>query len=329
MNCTGAERLTIPQETREMVLKNHRFYIPAGARICQYHLDNGHWGELTSTLTDFTAHQFDEMMSIMERLSVRNDLDFSNPSNMSPVMCHYWIGMSGDQFNELLLTVPSLCENVPNAGLSLSIFLVKLRTGDSNERLSTLFKIPRSTLERYMDKARECLMNQFVPQYLGFNHMSVQEVAARNKIIPEGLFGNPELAPEAKPAIIMCDATYIFVQNSSNYKFQKNTYSLQKLDNLVKPFMLVCCDGHILDCMGPFKATTNDASITSLDLRSEEGNIRSFFRIGDIFILDRGFRDVTTDLEAHGFRTHMSETVNENEFRLTTLQANNSRFVPC
>lgn len=35
-----------------MVLKNHRFYIPAGARICQYHLDHGHWGELTSTLTD-------------------------------------------------------------------------------------------------------------------------------------------------------------------------------------------------------------------------------------------------------------------------------------
>ncbi|KAL0860542.1 hypothetical protein ABMA27_009913 [Loxostege sticticalis] len=100
MNCTGAERLTIPQETREMVLKNHRFYIPAGARICQYHLDNGHWGELTSTLTDFTTHQFDEMMSIMERLSVRNDLDFSNPSNMSPVMCHYWIGMSGDQWRQ-------------------------------------------------------------------------------------------------------------------------------------------------------------------------------------------------------------------------------------
>lgn len=79
--------------------------------------------------------------------------------------------------------------------------------------------------------------------------------------------------------------------------------------------------------MGPFKATTNDASITSLDLRSKEGNIRSFFRIGDIFILDRGFKDVTTDLEAHGFRTHMPETVNENEFQLTTLQANNSRFV--
>lgn len=115
---------------------------------------------------------------------------------MSPVMCHYWIGMSGDQFNELLLTVPSLCENVPNAGLSHHFFLVKLRTGDSNERLFTLFKIPRSTLERYMDKARQCLMNQFVPQYLAFNHMSVQEVAARNKIIPEGLFGNPELAPD-------------------------------------------------------------------------------------------------------------------------------------
>lgn len=55
---------------------------------------------------------------------------------------------------------------------------------------------------------------------------------------------------ESKPAIVLCDATYVYVQTSSNYLFQKQTYSLHKHLNLVKPFMIVCCNGHILDCIG-------------------------------------------------------------------------------
>ena len=94
--------------------------------------------------------------------------------------------------------------------------------------------------------------------HLGFNHLTIEDVASRNRIILEGLFSNRHLPPDTKPAIVMCDATYVFMQSSTNYLFQKQTYSLQKLDNLVKPFMIVCSDGHIIDCLGPYKATTND-----------------------------------------------------------------------
>ncbi|KAH9636739.1 hypothetical protein HF086_007637 [Spodoptera exigua] len=170
-------------------------------------------------------------------------------------------------------------------------------------------------------------MGDFVPLHLGFNHLTVQDVASRNKIIPEGLFGNPDLPPDVKPAIVICDATYVFVQSSSNYLFQKQTYSLQKLDNLVKPFLIVCCDGHIVECLGPYKATLNDATITSLNLINEGSCIRSFFRRGDIFLLDRGFRDVINELQEHGFVTHMPESLLENEHQLTTQQANRSRLV--
>lgn len=119
----------------------------------------------------------------------------------------------------------------------------------------------------------------------------------------------------------------IFIQSSSNYLFQKQTYSLQKLDNLVKPFLIVCCDGYIIDCWGPYKATVNDATITSNDLRNKEGYLRTFFRNEDIFILDRGFRDVMSDLETYGFKAYMPESLLEGEHQLTTLQANRSRFV--
>ncbi|CAG5039898.1 unnamed protein product [Parnassius apollo] len=98
---------------------------------------------------------------------------------------------------------------------TLSIYLVNLRTGDSNERLVTLFNKSRVTIERLMNKARTCLINEFAPLYLGFNPMTVEDVASRNRIIPDRLFGNPDLPPNSKPAIVICDATYVFIQSSS------------------------------------------------------------------------------------------------------------------
>lgn len=93
----------------------------------------------------------------------------------------------------------------------------------------------------------------------------------------------------------MCDGTYIYVQSSSNYKFQKDTYSLHKYANLIKPFLIVCCDGTILHCSGPFKATKNDSSILSDILLDEEHALRHYFRNNDVFILDRGFKRCFTD----------------------------------
>ena len=61
---------------------------------------------------------------------------------------HYWLGLTEVQFNDLLKSIPSLNNEVTNPSLALSIFLVKLRTGDSNQRLATLFQLPRSTLEK-------------------------------------------------------------------------------------------------------------------------------------------------------------------------------------
>ncbi|CAG4978258.1 unnamed protein product [Parnassius apollo] len=195
VNCFETEHLLVPSSIKDLLLLNNKFYVPPAARICRHNLDHGRWSELTSQLKDFTGSQFDSIMRIMQRAAYYH-IDFSNILIMPTYLCHFWLGMNSDQFYNLLNGIPSIAGQVPNATVALSIYLVKLRTGDSNERLATLFNKSHVTLERLMNKARTCLINEFVPLYLGFNHMNVEDVASRNRIIPEGLFEDPPEAME-------------------------------------------------------------------------------------------------------------------------------------
>lgn len=131
LGCHQSERLLEPKALREMLLIHKMFYVPTCARICRYHLDNGHWSDLTSNLQDFTGAQFDAILKILGRAALYC-LEFENISAMAPHLCHYWLGMNADQFNELLACVQSLSQFVKNPSVTLCIYIVKLRTGDSN-----------------------------------------------------------------------------------------------------------------------------------------------------------------------------------------------------
>ncbi|KAF9809396.1 hypothetical protein SFRURICE_003493 [Spodoptera frugiperda] len=85
----------------------------------------------------------------------KNFLNFENVSEMPNHSCHYWTGLTVPQFLILFNFLPRL--NVKQPKRALAIYLIKLRTGDSNRRLSTLFNIPRTTLELIMKKVRLCL----------------------------------------------------------------------------------------------------------------------------------------------------------------------------
>ncbi|KAL4718622.1 hypothetical protein ACJJTC_009942, partial [Scirpophaga incertulas] len=142
LGCQRPERLLVPKQIKDMLLIHKKFYVPNSARICHHHLQNGNWMDLTSNLHDFTGVQFDIILKTLEK-AAEYHLDFNNISTMAPSLCHYWLGMSYEQFDELLACVPSLSQSVKNYHLALCIYIVKLRTGDSNERLSSLFRIPR------------------------------------------------------------------------------------------------------------------------------------------------------------------------------------------
>ncbi|KAH9634750.1 hypothetical protein HF086_013610 [Spodoptera exigua] len=170
-----------------------------------------------------------------------------------------------------------------------------------------------------MDRVREVLVQDFVPRYLGITHLSKEQLNNHTLAIPNGLYGHEN------NVIVICDGTYIYINKSSNYMFQKYTYSLHKYRNLLKPFLIVASDGYILDCFGPYKATTSDAEIMSSLFQTETSPLRLYLRENDVFILDRGFRDCISLLEECGYRTYMPDSLLEGEHQLTTAQANRSR----
>ena len=96
--------------------------------------------------------------------------------------------------------------------------------------------------------------------------------------------------------VIVCDGTYCYCQKSSNNKVQRKTYSFQKKRHLVKIFVICTSDGYIVDILGPYAASDNDATILR-DIIHKENSIKEMLLKEDILLLDRGFRDVASELK--------------------------------
>lgn len=124
---------------------------------------------------------------------------------------------------------------------------------------------------------------------------------------------------------IICDGTYLRHEKSSNNLYQRKSYSGQKKTPLCKPFTMCTTNGYIIDLAGPFDANLNDAEIMKCIMKDPHG-LRSILKEGDVFILDRGFRDVKEDLENEGFKVLMPALKGQRN-QLTTKESNESRFV--
>lgn len=328
-NCRRTDLRRIPDNIKVTFLIHFNFYIPNSARVCDHHLVSNDWDQIIDSpnlLHDFNATHFVHIMSLMKIAVLRGSiLDFDNIDDMDPNEVYIRLGVSRDQFMNILEQTPSLSNVSTRPKTSLACYLMKLRSGEANERLATLFNMSRRTLERHLTFARDSLLLDFVPRHLGYDHLNRIDVANRNLQVPNAIFGNANALN--RKAIVIADATYIYIQKSANYLFQKRSYSLHKYTNLLKPFLIVCCDGHILDAFGPYSAIESDAQIMK-NMIDDEGNpFHWFFEHGDVFILDRGFRDVIDDLHACGYEAHLPKTKNRDEDQLTTEQANKSRLV--
>jgi hypothetical protein len=89
---------------------------------------------------------------------------------------------------------------------------------------------------------------------------------------------------------------------------------------------LVLPDGYVLDTIGPFRGTMNDASITEHITRSCQSLV-SWCADGDAMVVDRGFRDVIDTLSNLGYEPKMPVFLRKGEKQHTTEDANKSRLV--
>lgn len=129
--------------------------------------------------------------------------------------------------------------------------------------------------------------------------------------------------------MLVLDGTYVYVQKSSDYEFQRKVYSSHKNRSLVKPMMVVGTDGYILSAIGPYFADyyNSDAKIVKNMFENNTENMKEWLQESDVLIVDRGFRDAVDYLEENGFRMEMPSYLERGSKQHDTEDANHSRLI--
>lgn len=113
------------------------------------------------------------------------------------------------------------------------------------------------------------------------------------------------------PAILVADGTYIYIQKSQQFKFQRKCYSLHKHRPLVKPMVFVSTSGYILSVIGPYYSDgkNNDAQIMKHIIQNDIEEFKQWVCENDVIIVEGGFRDSVELLHEIGVRTKMPSFV--------------------
>lgn len=216
---------------------------------------------------------------------------------------------------------------------------MKLRTGQSNEFIGKHFNLTKVTIGKILCSVRKSVNSDFLPLFL--RHRTRKEMINSKTVISNKLFKANQLVdvesidePPYEPTVLVWDSTYVFVEQSKNINFQKQTYSDQKKRNFVRVMICVSPDGYIEHIYGPYATTMNDAKIMR-SILCHEKDANKGFKPGDFWVLDRGFRDVVDELSLRGINARMPSFLNtkgkngktDNSVVFTMKEANRSRYV--
>lgn len=232
-------------------------------------------------------------------------------------------GHDKEEFNALLSELPDLVEELKSndkASDALYIYLMRLRTGRSYSEIGLHFSISSRTVARRCNLVRDTMKRVFVPRYVNFE-MNRTELLSHKSETSCILFDDND----SNSAHLILDGTYIYIEKSTNQRFQKVSFNSHKMRNYIKIMMGVLTDGRILFVLGPFKSTENDSTITEKIFATQSlPSIKSLLP-EDILIVDRGFRDCETTLINLGYIVKIPTCREHN--KLSTKNANESRLV--
>ena len=134
-------------------------------------------------------------------------------------------------------------------------------------------------MRRAIRSATKALKAKFVPDYLGFPHISRDEVIEHHtRPLARELFAK---TMTENPAILVLDGTYIYVQKSKNFSFSKRSYSLHKHRPLVKLMLVVTTTGYIVSMLGPYLADSknSDANILKYIIKTNAERMKDWTKI--------------------------------------------------
>lgn len=318
----------VPFKARLQVFQKKFIFVPKRMRCCSKHLIGKLFFEDELTAIRIFSRECEievsEVERFLEQLSIDVDtrvIDKIGTMKMSDekvksLTGHIWLDIL--QLRDMLTSMRD--SDNRNVLQALIIFLFKMRTGNSDLTIASIMEVTEKIVNDSVHSVLKCFEKDVLPKYFGVQAHSRQFFLENKAPIADLLHGSCE-----DRLFVICDGTYLRHEKSSNNAYQRKSYSGQKKVPLCKPFTICTTNGFTIDAPGPFNGTMNDAEILRAVLADPNG-ISSILRPGDVFVLDRGFRDVIADLEGEGY-TVLMPSFKGKKNQLTTKESNYSRFV--
>ncbi|CAC5387643.1 unnamed protein product [Mytilus coruscus] len=293
----GPKLIVISPDVRTATYVDNNILIPSGNRCCPNHICDGHLND-------------DALCRIKT-----TDESFVNRTYLLEIM---------NKMRKKIRESASRRLNFDDSNLSEPDYITM--TGLSKINFSEVCSTLKSSVRRAFNSVRQAFMSEFVPANLGFQHISREEVIQKHtRPLAQSMFGGIA----SNNAILVLDGTYIYVDKSNNFHFQRRSYSTHKGRPLVKPMIVCTTTGYYVSVLGPYLADyrNNDASILTHMLKTNVEEIRDWVNEEDIFVLDRGFRDAIPLLEDLGIQAEMPRFLKKGDKQFSTEDANMSRLV--
>lgn len=185
------------------------------------------------------------------------------------------------------------------------------------------FGTTQQVVSKTIDMLSAALEKYFVPKYLGYHHITRQEVLERFSI---KLTGNVVGQAESSLCLI-ADCTYLYIEKPTDFELQRKTFSVHKTRNLLKPLNIVTTTGFILEAAGPYFCDSKNNDAANIRHHYKHAELLLFLDEGDYFIFDRGFRDVVDETTENGVSVYMPRLLGGKRRNFTCDEANESRKV--
>ena len=276
-------------------LKNYKILIKKGARHCGQHL-NG-YGFLNDN--EYSKIPLKSLSEDLDKISINKSIlqsvlisketglfdQFKSISTLDDDICYKITRWRKKEFILFSDYITSINESSGRTKYELfAIYLYWLRKGLDQCSLA-LFRnnTSQQQISRYLKQIRKAINKDFVPYFLGAKSRDRNYFLKCNNVTTTELFDMKE-----DDLAIFADATYTRLEKSANNMFQYNCWSQQKMDLLIKPFLICCADGYIIDCYGPFQANMNDAKIFEYILKTDNELLKLLTPNKTFAFLDRG-----------------------------------------
>ncbi len=222
----------ISSNDRDFLLFTRNIWIPEGARCCSSHLiDRQLKRAALDQIKPFSIRQQELdssdvhlMLSKSQKLfeNEKTRFSFDNPRDLSDDEYRLLTSLSRDEFNDLVdIISSSTIRNSSNRSIrtAIGVYLCKLRLGVSNRFLASMFHLPdKRAVSRTIDSARQAILKTFVPNHLGFGHVTRQDVIDRHTttIARELMCGG-----SSSTVIVVIDGSYIFIQVRNSFSLAR------------------------------------------------------------------------------------------------------------